>query len=484
MNPYSQDDRSTAAESGGKGVAEKLHGYIAALRIYGQPRVIRMLFLGFSAGLPLLLVYGTLSFWLREAGVDLSTIGLFSLVGIAYGFKWTWSPLVDQLPIPVLTRLLGKRRAWLLVSQITVVAGLCGIALNDPAHGLHSILLFALLTAFGSATQDIALDAFRIESAAVEEQGAMAAAYQAGYRGAMLMASAGALFIAAAFDANELTYEQAPWAATYLIMAGLMSVGIVTVLISSEPIQSKSVASPAGSAPLADADTPTRADRAKRWLLVAFVLPFVDFFKRYRYEALLLLALIGTYRISDVVMGVMANPFYHDMGFTKDEIATISKVYGVIMTIIGTGLGGILSLRIGVVRVLFLGALLSAATNLLFAWLSTRGHDVSGLVVTISADNLSAGIASAGFIAYLSGLTNVRFSATQYALFSSIMLLLPKAMAGGSGWFVERYGYETFFTATALLGVPVLILVWLARNVAMFDRKKIEAPNVGASQGL
>jgi PAT family beta-lactamase induction signal transducer AmpG len=275
--------------------------------------------------------------------------------------------------------------------------------------------------------------------------------------------------IAAAFDTNEATYEQAPWAATYLIMAALMGVGIVTVLLSSEPI-------PIGSAkqttPAANSSGSIK-ERLGRWLLVAFVMPFVDFVTRYRYEALLLLALIGSYRISDVVMGVMANPFYHDMGFTKDEIATISKVYGVIMTLLGAAIGGLLSLRVGVVRTLFLGALLSAATNLLFAWLATRGHDLTGLVMTISADNLSAGIASAAFIAYLSGLTNIRYSATQYALFSSVMLVLPKLTAGGSGVFVEQYGYETFFTATALLGVPVLLLVWLARNISMYDRNKI-----------
>ncbi len=448
-------------------------GFLTDLSIYTEPRVFRMLFLGFAAGLPLLLVFGTLSFWLREAGVDLSTIGFFSLVGLVYGFKWIWSPLVDQLPIPLLTRTMGRRRSWLLASQLVVALGLCGMALSDPALGLQRMVALALLTAFASATQDIALDAFRIESAAVAEQGAMAASYQAGYRSAMLVASAGALLIAAAFDANEATYEQAPWAATYFIMAALMGIGIVTVLLSAEPIPlDRSEYSVAQSSQTAEAAR-HRMESLGRWLLVAFVLPFVDFVKRYRYDALLLLALIGSYRISDVVMGVMANPFYHDMGFTKDEIATISKVYGVIMTLAGAAIGGVLSLRIGVVRTLFLGALLSAATNLLFAWLATRGHDLSGLVLTISADNLSAGIASAAFIAYLSGLTNVRYSATQYALFSSVMLLLPKFIAGGSGVFVESYGYETFFTGTALLGVPVLLLVFLARNVAMFDRSKI-----------
>ncbi|KPK32351.1 MAG: AmpG family muropeptide MFS transporter, partial [Betaproteobacteria bacterium SG8_40] len=404
--------------SSGSSRAKGLTRFIADLRIYTRPHVARMLFLGFSAGLPLLLVFGTLSFWLREAGVDLSTIGFFSLVGLVYGFKWVWSPFVDQLPIPILTRLMGRRRSWLLVSQLVVALGLCGMALSDPALGLQRIVALALITAFASATQDIALDAFRIESAQVAEQGAMAASYQAGYRGAMLVASAGALLIAAAFDANEATYEQAPWAVTYFIMAALMGVGIITVLLSAEPMPMGASETATTPATRAIAISASPVQRLGQWLLVAFVMPFFDFIKRYRYDALLLLALIGTYRISDVVMGVMANPFYHDMGFTKDEIATISKVYGVIMTLVGAALGGVLSLRIGVIRTLFLGALLSAVTNLLFAWLATRGHDLTGLVFTISADNLSAGIASAAFIAYLSGITNLNYSATQYALFS------------------------------------------------------------------
>ena len=244
-------------------------------------------------------------------------------------------------------------------------------------------------------------------------------------------------------------------------------------MVSSEPMPLKKDGGSEAHAEGAAESHGNRLERFQRWLLVAFVMPFVDFIVRYRYDALLLLALIGSYRVSDVVMGVMANPFYHDMGFTKDEIAAISKVYGVIMTLVGAGLGGLLSLRFGVIRTLFLGALLSAATNLLFSWLATRGHDVNGLVLTISADNLSAGIASAAFIAYLSGLTNIHYSATQYALFSSVMLLLPKFIAGGSGVFVEQYGYATFFTATAMLGVPVLLLVFLARNVAMYDRSNL-----------
>jgi PAT family beta-lactamase induction signal transducer AmpG len=444
--------------------------FLADLRIYSEPRVARMVLLGFSAGLPFLLVFGTLSLWLREAGVDRTTIGFLSWVGLAYAFKWMWAPLVDQLPIPLLTRAMGRRRSWLIASQLVIAAALVGMALSDPASSLQQLVMFTLLAAFASATQDIALDAFRIESADVSLQAAMAASYQVGYRIAILVASAGALLIAAAFDPSEASYEHAPWTVTYLIMASFMSVGIVTVLFSSEPIRVRRDSESGKEAVQADAASHTMLNRLAHWFRVAAINPFVEFTVRYRYHAILVLALIGTYRISDIVMGVMANPFYHDMGFTKEEIATVSKVYGVVMTLIGAGIGGILSLRIGVVRVLFIGAALSAATNLIFAWLAVRGHDLPGLVFAISADNLSAGIATAAFIAYLSGLTNIKYSATQYALFSSVMLLLPKTLAGGSGWMVDHYGYQVFFTGTAMLGVPVLVLVWLARDIPMFDR--------------
>jgi len=428
-----------------------MRGWLDALRVYAEPRVARMLLLGFSAGLPLLLVLGTLSFRLREAGIDRTTIGFLSWVGLAYGLKWAWAPLVDRLPLPLLTRALGRRRSWLLAAQCVLVAGLAGMALTDAAENLPQLVGFAVLVAFASATQDIALDAFRIESADVSRQAAMAAAYQVGYRTAMITASAGALWIAAAFDPDESTYQHAPWSVAYLCMAGLIGVGVATVLLSTEP-QAVELA--------------PRREGLAGWLRSAVLGPFLDFVQRYRWTAVLLLALIATYRISDIVLGVMSNPFYRDMGFTKDEVAAISGVYGVVMTLVGAAVGGVLSLRYGVMRILLLGAALSALTNLLFAWLATRGHDVPALVLAISADNLSAGIASAAFIAYLSGLTNVAYSATQYALFSSIMLLLPKFVGGWSGLAVDSYGYPAFFVGTALLGVPVLVFAWLAARAA------------------
>ena len=503
-----------------------------------------MLSLGFSAGLPPLLVGGTLSFWLREAGIDRTTIGFLGWVLLAYGFKWVWAPLVDRLPIPLLTRALGRRRSWLLGSQILIMGALIGIGLTDPRLALTPVVWCALACAFASATQDIALDAYRIESADTDRQAALAAAYQTGYRIAMIWAGAGALWIAARAELGGLVgYQQGAWQTAYWVMAASMLLGVTTVLLSPEPIPRDSkadreerrcianmfatqglvfawplAATMVGIAGLLVSLILTVAatvslttvvfflvlffvgciglDQAwgsthrlklavhrslvgfLAWLHVAVFLPFADFVRRYRRQALLVLALIATYRISDVVMGIMANPFYVDMGFSKDEVAAVTKVFGVVMTLLGALLGGVLSLRFGVMRILMLGAVLSAASNLLFAWLSTRGHDVSALVWVVSADNLAGGIASSAFIAYLSSLTNVQYSATQYALLSSMMLLLPKFVAGFSGKYVDAFGYGSFFNATALLGVPVLILVALAARIQTRGPKH-SAPNSG-----
>jgi len=420
-----------------------IRSWLSDLRVYLEWPSIRIFFLGFSAGLPLLLVLGTLSFWLREVGIERSTIGYLSWVGLLYAGKWLWAPLVDRVPIFMLTKRLGRRRSWLLFAQTLIIIGLVGMASSDPKQQLEPIVWFALLVAFASATQDIALDAFRIESAKPEYQAALAASYQTGYRLAMIWAGAGALWLAARAELSGSIYFLNAWQFAYLVMALSVSVGVITTLLSPEP---RLVEIP-------------KARTVGQWVEQTIVQPYADFIGRYRWHAFLILALIAIYRISDVVMGIMANPFYVDMGYSKDEVAAVTKVFGVIMTLLGAFLGGILALRFGVMRVLFLGAVLSAASNLLFAWLSTRGHDLNGLIWVISADNLSSGIASAAFIAYLSSLTNVQYSATQYALFSSMMLLLPKWLAGFSGVYVDRFGYESFFISTALIGIPVLILI-------------------------
>jgi MFS transporter, PAT family, beta-lactamase induction signal transducer AmpG len=412
------------------------------LKVYAEPATLRMLALGFAAGLPLLLVLGTLSFRLREAGIDRSTIGELSWVGLAYGFKWVWSPLVDRLKLPLLHRF-GRRRSWLLASQVGIIAGLVAMAMVDPKAGLAPVVWAAILVAFCSATQDIALDAYRIELASNERQATLAATYVMGYRLAMIWAGAGVLWLASRGDvASAATYDPAGWQRAYFVMAASMLIGVITVLLSKEK----------PPAALPEARTP------QDWLNQTLVQPFADFFLRYRWHAALILALIATYRISDVVMGIMANPFYVDMKYTKLEVASISKVYGLIMTIVGGLIGGSLSV-------------LSALSNLLYVWLGTRGHDVQALTLVISIDNLASGIASVAFVAYLSSLTNIAYSAAQYAIFSSIMLLLPKWVGGFSGRWVDAFGYANFFTMTAVLGIPVLLLIWLVGKAKLHKKE-------------
>jgi len=439
--------------------------WLDSLKIYAHPRVRVMLFLGFSSGLPLLLVFGTLSVWLREAGVSRSTIGFVSWVALAYAFKWVWSPLVDKLPLPYLTRRLGRRRAWLLLAQVAVIAGLLGMALSNPAENLTGLVWFAVLVAFASATQDIAIDAFRIESAKSSQQAALAASYMVGYRLAMILASAGVLWIAAWVQPDEVKYDLHAWSVAYLTMAVAMLVGLTTTLVVAEPkpvLQENAVEEAGVRRIHRISGLPHWARALLDWLWRAVISPFADFIRRYRWQAVLLLALIASYRISDIVLGVIANVFYIDLGFTKTQIADVTKVFGIIMTLLGAVLGGVLVTRFGVMRILFLGALLAAGTNLLFSLLAQTGPEIGMLMLVVAADNLSAGLATAAFVAYLSGLTNVSYSATQYALFSSVMLLFPKFIGGFSGVMVEHLDYAGFFMLTAAMGLPVLILVALA----------------------
>ncbi|WP_394131414.1 AmpG family muropeptide MFS transporter [Shewanella maritima] len=443
-----------------------LSRFIDAFSIYYNRRVLALLLLGFSAGLPLMLVFSTLSFWLREAGVDRAAIGYFSWIALTYAFKWAWSPLVDRMSLPILTRFLGRRRSWMLFAQLCLVGAILGMSFSDPLENLERLALCALLLAFASATQDIVIDAFRIESAPEKMQAALAAAYQVGYRGAMIMATAGALSIAAWIAPGNEGYSLESWQTAYFVMALMMSVGIITTLCCKEPEVDTRKADDAEIElkKKFEQKYPTKVAAAFAWLYSASVVPFLDFFKRYGKSAILILLLISCYRISDIVMGIMANVFYVDMGFSKEEIAFLSKVYGLIMTLVGAGAGGILISRYGTMRILYLGALLVAVTNLLFAWQAYIGYNVPFLTFAISVDNFSAGIATAAFIAYLSSLTSSGYSATQYALLSSIMLLFPKFIAGFSGVYVDSFGYVNFFIAASLIGFPVLLLVSLVER--------------------
>ena len=432
---------------------QTLGNWLAAATIYLQPRVVGMIFLGFSAGLPFLLVFSTLSAWLRDEGVARTTIGFFSWVGITYSIKFFWAPVVDRLPLPLLTRLLGKRRSWLLLAQLTIAAGLAGMALTDPHTDLTRIAMFALLVAFGSATQDITVDAYRIEAVEQRLQGAMAATYVLGYRIALLAAGAGAFYIAAAHS----------WSTAYLVMAALMAVGIGATLVISEPVHRVDQRTRELEARLESRVGVGARDSAfKRlaaWFSDAVVSPFVEFFQRNGTLAIVILLLVGAYKLSDITMGVMANPFYLDLGFSKTDIANITKLFGFFMTIAGAGLGGILVVRYGIMRPLLAGAILIAATNLLFVWLALSEPRLSTLAIVISADNLSGGLATAAFIAYLSSLTNTAYTATQYALFSSLMTLPAKVIGGFAGWMVDNAGYASFFLYAGLLGVPAILLV-------------------------
>lgn len=411
------------------------------LLVYARPRVVAMAFLGFSAGLPFLLVFSTLTAWLRDEGVSRTAIGFFAWVGITYSIKFAWAPVIDRLTLPGITTRLGRRRGWMLMGQAGIAIGLVVMALVGPRDGLIPFALAALLVAFSSATQDIAIDAWRIEAEAEDVQGAMSATYILGYRVALLVAGAGALLVADTWN----------WTLAYLVMAALMAVGMVTVLVVAEPEH----------APMQPIEGGTIAMRFSAWFVQAVVNPFVDFFVRNGRFALVVLLFVAVYRLSDIAMGIMANPFYLDMGYTKSEIAGVAKFFGFFMAIAGSALGGLAVMRYGVIRSLLAGAVAVAATNLLFAVLANLDPSLEGLAVVISADNLSGGFASAAFIAYLSSLTNRAYTATQYALFSSLMTLPGKFLSGFSGIVVDGFGYTTFFVVAALLGLPAIGLVWV-----------------------
>ncbi|WP_371365202.1 AmpG family muropeptide MFS transporter [Pseudomonas sp. QL9] len=601
----------------------KQHSWREALVAYKSLASLALLMLGFAAGLPTMLVFTTLSVWLREAGVARETIGFASWLGLVYAFKWVWSPMLDQWRLPWIGKL-GRRRSWLVSSQAMIAIGLLGMALCNPQYHLAWLIGLALLVAFASATQDIAIDAYRLEIAENTRQAALAACYMTGYRAAVLLASAGALFLAEWFGSSSLHYSQSAWSLTYGLFSLLILPGLISSLLMREPpvnVQPQPVAnsayafnhqlfsvlqllvllislpamltaltnqawpraglyalfivlclSPGGRRqirPVRELLSRVRrpllvaahgkgipqfdfvhqavsvivliillvtgtamfncASTGKWWLASLYLLialscfsapgrllmapvltPITEFIRRYRWQALLLLGLISTYRLSDTVMGVMAGVFYIDMGFSKEVIATVSKLFGVIMTLLGAGAGGILIARFNILPILFLAGAASAGTNLLFAMLAHMGPisdpliiqedvftllktmepHISMFVLTIMLDNFSGGLAASAFVAYLSSLTNLKFSATQYAMLSSTMLLLPRFIGGYSGSMVEHMGYERFFFLTALLGIPTLLLIgwlWLRRkngmpNGAPQEESPEQAPSSGRTE--
>ena len=446
-------------------------GWRESFAVYLHRRVIVMLFLGFSSGLPLPLVFFTFTTWLRDAGVDRTSIGFLSAVGLAYAVKVLWAPVVDRLQLPFLTSRFGQRRGWMLFAQALVMTGLVVMAFSDPQNNLMQLALAAMLVAFSSATQDIAIDAYRIEAVDTERQGAMAATYIYGYRIAMIAAVAGVLYVA----------EFLSWPLAYFAMAICMLVGVVTVLLIDEPERQISPLTRELEEKMAHAlDADPRANslwkRLEAWFVGAVAGPFAEFFARNGWRAVFILALVGVYLMSDYLLGIMAGPFYIDMGYSKIEIANIAKLFGIAVTIVGAGIGGVLVVRYGVMRMLFVGAVLLAVTNLGFAWLSASGEaETWRLAVVISLDNLSGGIANVVFIAYMSGLTNTAYTATQYALFSSLMKVPGKVAGLFSGVLVDTYGYTEFFIVAAASGIPAILLVaYLMKTATKEERKAFQ----------
>lgn len=431
--------------------SNRLARWFAAARVYADRRMLVILLMGFSSGLPLLLTLSTLSYWLEKVGVDLTAIGLFALVGIPYSFKFVWAPMVDQVRIPGLTRLLGRRRSWALAAQSCLIGAILFMGTTDPAANGWYTALAALLVAFFSATQDIAIDAYRIEILEEHEQGAGAAATQVGYRIGLIVAGAGVI---AASD-------YVGWPAIFTGLAVCIGIGVIAVLIAREPKPPESWERIARE-PLA------------RQLKESVVDPFVEFLSRR--AAIVILLFVLLYKFGDAIGGTMANPFYIQMGFTGTEIAAISKVFGVIMTLLGVAAGGVMVSRYGIFRALILGGILQAVTNVLYAWVAMRGHDLTALTVTIGADNFANGLGSAAFVAYLSSLCNVAFTGTQYALLSSFMATGRTMLSSGSGWLAETLGWAPFFVATMFLAVPGLLLIWWLMRLYPPEKKSTAAP--------
>jgi MFS transporter, PAT family, beta-lactamase induction signal transducer AmpG len=457
-----------------------------AFAVYLERPVLSMLFLGFSAGLPFYLVFSTLSIWLRSAHIERATIGMLAWVGLMYSFKWVWAPVVDRVGLPVLDRLLGRRRSWMLVAQLGLMLSLGNLALGDPAESVAYMAVLALCVAFFAATQDIAIDAWRIESATADKQGAMAAAYQIGYRTALMVASAGALIIAG----------ESGFRTSYLTMSGLVLIGVATTLLVREPVRGITESSEEREHRVTDwlsrrAHWPQWMQRAGAWFIGAAVGPIVDFFGRYGLSlGLLIFAFISTYRLTDYVMGTMSGPFYIDMGFSLAEIGVVAKFFGWPSTLVGAVLGGAIVAKIGTLRGLLLGSVLIIISNIFYASYGTyachiplecaqsglldfwpshveaRGPATNvGLSFIVGFDNLALGVHGTSLIAFMSSLTSAKYTATQYAVLSSLYALPGKLLMGTSGFMVDALGYGDFFLYTACLSIPgLLLLYWLSRR--------------------
>ena len=404
------------------------------LGIYTRSESIRMVFLGFSAGLPHPLLFATLTLWLASAEIKISEITMFGWVGIVYAIKFLWAPMLDRLRLPVITNMLGQRRSWILLTQVMILLGLIFMSSLRPEHDLMYLAYLSIGIAFASASQDVAIDAYRIEIAESKFQAVLGASYQLGYRISALTSGAGALYMASFYD----------WKLTYQVMSAFMLVGILTVIFIPE------------------SNKPTNTNNSDgSWLKKTLIEPFSEFFKRNGYWSLFLLMFIAIYRVSDLIIGIAANPFYVDIGFNLSEIATVTKVFGFTVTIIGAFIGGLSVARFGIGRLLIISSILLTVTNLFFLFLNNAGSSLPALVLTISADNFALGFSGTVFIAFLSSLTSRYFTASQYALFTSVMFLPGITLSGFSGLIIESSGWATLFIYSALLGIPSILCSFL-----------------------
>lgn len=416
---------------------------------YAVRRVLLILPLGFASGLPLLLTFSTLSAWLATDGVSRSTIGVFALVGTPYALKFLWSPLIDRLPPPLRV---GRRRGWGIVIQIALVAATLGLGSCDPKRNLVAMGMLAILVAFLSASQDIVIDAYRVEILTPEQQGPGAGMIQTGYRLAMLVAGAGALMIA----------DRAGWFAAYATMAALLSVGMLVFIFGPEP------KTPAEDTRAGGLD---RQDALRAWLATAVIGPFRDFMQRPLWPVILLFVL--GYKLGEAMAGVMAMPLYISLGFSLSQIAAVSKLVGFFATIAGALVGGIVTARFGVIRALILCGVLQSAGNLFYVLQAVGGHRLDYLALCVAAENLTGAMAGAALVAYLSDLCSPAFTATQYALLSSLAAVGRTLVASSGGVLADKLGWVTFFLLTTVATVPaLLLLVWIARRGAMqLDRQ-------------
>jgi MFS transporter, PAT family, beta-lactamase induction signal transducer AmpG len=439
---------------------QRVRDWIAAFAVYRDPRVLAIAVLGFASGLPLALTGQTLQAWLTESGASLQSIGLFALVGVPYTLKFLWAPLVDRLPLPGLTRWLGRRRGWLILAQVLLMAAIAALALSSPGQALALTALCAVAVAFASATQDIVIDAWRVEILEERQLAAGAAAIVFGYRIGMLVSSAGALYLATTFA----------WPLVYLAMAAILLIGVVTVLLVAEP-----QAQPRGDAERRFAEA--QAWLASRphlsggtaklmaWLYASVAGPFLQFITRKGWVGILLFVML--FKLGDSLAGVLATSFYLNIGFTKAEIAEVSKLYGFFATLIGLFLGGWLMQAVGLYRSLWVCGLLQMGSNLLFAVLALRGHDLWFLALTVGVENLASGMGTAALVAYLSALCNIAYTATQYALLSSLTAVARTVLSSYAGFLAEALGWPLFFLLTTLAALPgLLLLAWLTRRGA------------------